>query len=409
MPFVHIDGLALLLSALSTLVIAASALHGVRYLRATSVSRWRQLLLWPLLLVLWLALCLLFSVRPLLLQYLALEVTVLCAVALMLLPGTQDSGEAGRRYLLNTLGGSLLLIVVLAGWLWHADSSLVSWAEVHAAPWQLALVTTGLLIKMAAFPLHGWLPSAHTAAWVPVSAVHAALVIKAAFFVAVNVWTALGRDAVAGAQLLGWLGAATILWGSLLAWRQSELKAVVAYSTVAQVGYLLLLFPLLIGTTPAVAELAWQSTWLLVISHALAKAGMFMAAGSLVLAMGRSDLQGLSGVGQQLPLSLLVFGLAAVTLMGLPPSGGFTAKWLLLQAAIVAGQWQWVAVVGIGSLLGATYLFRVFRYCFIIPDDQTVPYQPPVMLDVTALVLALGALLLGLAAEPLLGWLEGAP
>ncbi|MBD3896916.1 NADH-ubiquinone oxidoreductase [Halomonas sp. ML-15] len=410
MPFPHADGLALLLIALTTLVIGASALHGMRYLRESGAPRRRSLLLWPLLAMLWLALSTLFASAHLVIQYLALEVTALCAVALMLLPGSQASKEAGRRYLLCTLSGSLLILPAVV-WLAsrHDDLSMAALAQVEVAPLWLAAVTAGLLIKMAAFPLHGWLPPAHAAAWVSVSTVHAALVIKAAFFMAVSLWTTLAPEAVGGAQLLGWLGAAAIIWGSLLAWRQSELKSVVAYSTVAQVGYLLLLFPLLFGTTGEVAALAWQSTWLLVVSHALAKAAMFMATGSLVLAMGRGDLQGLSGVGQRLPLSLLVFGLAAVSLLGLPPSGGFTAKWMLLHAAIIAEQWQWVLVVGLGTLLGAAYIFRVFRYCFIVPENEQEIRVPPVTLDVIALLLALGAMGVGLAAAPVVALIGGAP
>ncbi|APX92202.1 hypothetical protein BWR19_04175 [Halomonas sp. 1513] len=410
MPFPHADGLSLLLMALTTLVVGASALHGVRYLQASDAPRRRSLLLWPLLALLWLALCTLFASGHLVVQYLALEVTALCAVALMLLPGSQASREAGRRYLLCTLSGSLLLLPSVA-WLasQQPDLSLVALAEVEVAPWWLAVVTAGLLIKMAGFPLHGWLPPAHAAAWVPVSTVHAALVIKAAFFMAVSVWSTLAPAALSGAQLLGWLGSLAIVWGSLLAWRQTELKGVVAYSTVAQVGYLLLLFPLLFGTAEAVASLAWQSTWLLVISHALAKAAMFMAVGSLVLAMGRGDLAGLSGVGQRLPLSLLVFGLAAVSLLGLPPSGGFTAKWMLLHAAILAQQWQWVVVVAVGTLLGAAYVFRVFRYCFIVPDQEQEIRVPPVSLDIIALLLALAAMGAGLAAAPLVSLIGGPP
>lgn len=409
MPLTHADGLAILLCALTTLVVGASALHGLRYLRETDAPPRRVRLLWPLLLLLWLALCTLFGTNHLIVQYLALEAASLCAVALMCLPGTQASREASRRYLVYTLSGSALLLPGVV-WLAVRHDSLLLGAlagDGTGAYLTLAVMTAGLMIKMAAFPLHGWLPPAHAAAWVTVSAVHAALVVKAGFYLAVMLWIALAPDAVAGAQLLGWLGAAAILWGSLLAWRQTELKAVVAYSTVAQIGYLLLLFPLMIGTSDQVAQLAWQSTWLLVFSHALAKAAMFMAVGSLVLAMGRSDLTGLSGVGQRLPLSLLVFGLAAVTLMGLPPSGGFTAKWLLLQASILAGQWQWVAVVGVGSLLGAAYIFRVFRYCFIVPESETEIRLPPTSLDVIALVLAMSAIILGLAAEWPLALLGG--
>ncbi|QJQ94868.1 MULTISPECIES: complex I subunit 5 family protein [Halomonadaceae] len=405
MALLHADGLALLLVSFTTVVVAASALYGFHYFRETDDTPRRLHLLWPLLALLWLSLCTLWLSRHLLLLYAALEVVGLCAVALMSLPGTDKSRKAGKRYLICTLCGSAALIVGLG--LVHSlygsfDLHLladIAPARSHTAL-ALALLSGGLMLKVAVFPMHGWLPPAHGAAWVPVSAVHAALVIKAGFFVMLRFWNALLPDAVLAAQFLGALGALAIIWGSLLAWRQSEFKSVVAYSTVAQIGYLLLLFPLITGTSERVATLAWESTWLLVVSHALAKAAAFMSAGNLVLTMGRGDLAGLPGVGRQVPLSLLVFGLASLTLMGLPPSGGFVAKYMLLQAAMISGQWQWALVVALGSLLSAAYVFRVFRYCFLEAESQEGSYTPPLSLDLIPLALAIAATAMGLFA----GW-----
>ena len=191
----------------------------------------------------------------------------------------------------------------------------------------------------------------------PVSAIHGALVIKASFFILLQLWLLLVPGQVAGAWVLGGLGSAAVLWGGLLAWRARGLKQVVAFSTVGQLGYLLLAFPLMIGTGEAVAALAWQGTWLQLAGHALAKAAMFMAAGNLLLATGHGGLAELAGTSRRLPLALMTFGIAAVTLMGLPPSAGFTAKWLLLQAALLAGQWPWVLVLALGTLLTAAYVF----------------------------------------------------
>jgi formate hydrogenlyase subunit 3/multisubunit Na+/H+ antiporter MnhD subunit len=173
----------------------------------------------------------------------------------------------------------------------------------------------------------------------------------------------------------------------------------VAWSTLGQLGYLMLAFPLLTGTAAQVVTLAWQATWLHLAGHALAKAAMFMAAGNLLLSTGANRLSGLTGTSRRLPLSLMTFGLAAVTLMGLPPSAGFTAKWLMLQAALAAGQWPWVLVLGLGTLLTATYVFRVLRASFVEDAPETVFRPLPLGLDAIALGLALAAIGLGLAAE----------
>ena len=131
-------------------------------------------------------------------------------------------------------------------------------------------------------------------------------------------------------QLLGVLGAVAIIWGSLQALRVERLKLLVAYSTVAQIGYLFLLFPLMRNTDPTGHALS--AVALFAISHACAKAAAFMAAGAVMKSQGHDRIADLSGIGSRLPLAMFGFALAAVSLMGLPPSGGFSAKWLLLQA-----------------------------------------------------------------------------
>jgi NADH:ubiquinone oxidoreductase subunit 5 (subunit L)/multisubunit Na+/H+ antiporter MnhA subunit len=206
-----------------------------------------------------------------------------------------------------------------------------------------------------------------------VSAIHGALVVKAAFFILLLLWRALLPEAIAGAWALGALGSLAVLWGGLQAARAAGLKQLVAWSTVGQLGYLMLAFPLLAGTGADIATMAWQATWLQLLGHALAKAALFMAAGNLALAIGADRLTALTGASRRLPLALMTFGLAAVTLMGLPPSAGFTAKWLWLQAALTAGQWPWVVVLVLGTLLSAVYVFRVLRCAFV----ETGPEQAP--------------------------------
>ena len=184
-----------------------------------------------------------------------------------------------------------------------------------------------------------------------------------------------------------------------MAWRAEQLKEVVAWSTVSQLGYLLLAFPLLIGTASAVQELAWEGVWLQLAAHSLAKAAMFMAAGNLLMATGETQVKGLTGASRRFPLALLSFGLAAISLIGMPPSLGFVAKWQLLHAALLGAQWVWVAVLGVGTLLSAAYVFRVFRYSFV-EEGPVRDYRPvPWVMDGVALVLALAALLLGLMAQ----------
>jgi formate hydrogenlyase subunit 3/multisubunit Na+/H+ antiporter MnhD subunit len=192
---------------------------------------------------------------------------------------------------------------------------------------------------------------------------------------------------MAVAPILAALGAAAILFGSVVALRQARLKLLVAYSTVAQIGYLFLAFPLMAGTTSEIAARAWMGGALQCISHAFAKTAMFLAAGVIVKALGHDRIADLNGAGRVAPLSVLTFGLAGLSLMGVPPSGGFTAKWLLLQAAIDSGQWWWALIIVGGGLLTGAYVFRVLAGS-LAGQDMPVTAVGPV--DVTQERVALG-------------------
>jgi multicomponent Na+:H+ antiporter subunit D len=241
-----------------------------------------------------------------------------------------------------------------------------------------------------------------------VSALLSALVIKGSFYILMRLWLVLGPGVTPEltAQLLGVLGAGAVFYGGWMAWRQHHLKQLVAYSTVAQIGYLFLFFPLVTGTGPEAARLAWDGTLMMLVAHALAKAALFLSAGNLILAVGSPQISHLVGISRFRPMSLFSFGLAGVSLMGLPPSGGFTGKWLLLHSAILSGQWWWLIVLFLGGLLSAAYVFKVFRMSFREGPQIDRSVTPPLTLDVVALVLAASAILIGLTAHLPLHWLR---
>ena len=336
--------------------------------------------------------------------YVALELLGLAAVGLVALAGGAAALGAALRYLLAALVGSLLYLLGVA--LLYGAHGTLALAELAArltpgptAATVIALMIVGLALKTALFPLHFWLPPAHGGAVTPVSALLSALVIKASFYLILRLWFGAFAPAVTvgAAQALGVLGAAAILWGSWLAAREPKLKMIVAYSTVAQVGYLFLVFPL--ATHAAGAEAAWNGAVYHAVAHALAKAAMFLAAGAMLRAVRAEALDSLDGISAQRPLALFAFALASVSLMGLPPSGGFIAKWLLLEAALAGGQWWWVAVMIAGGLLTAVYLFRVLRHAFLPARSGKQFRASAATLELSAFVLALAAATLGLAAS----------
>ncbi|MEW6037141.1 MAG: proton-conducting transporter membrane subunit [Pseudomonadota bacterium] len=414
-------GIDLRADGLSATMLTMTALVGgfvsVYALGCFSRDRAGGAYFWPLWWFLWAALNALFLSGDVFNLYVTLELLGLGAVALVCLGGEPGALVAGLRYLLAALLGSLAYLMGVA-LLYGAHGTLAldqlgllvrpGIASTVAA----ALMTVGLLLKTALFPLHYWLPPAHGGAPVPVSALLSGLVVKASFYILLRLWFEVFPAALtpAWAQGLGGLGAAAIVWGAWHAFHQEKLKMLVAWSTVAQIGYLFLLFPLATSVAPAEAALAWSGGVYQALSHGLAKAAMFLAAGSMIHATGEERVESLDGISRHLPLTLFTFALAGMNLMGLPPSGGFIAKWLLLESALASGQWGWVAVLITGALLTAGYVFRVLRHAFLPPRPDARVHVLPGYMELAAFALAIGSLLLGLTATFPLTLLEvGAP
>ena len=393
------DGLSLLMLAMTAFVGFGVTLYATGYFKAGQSERF-----WPLWLFLLAALNALFLSGDLFNLYVTLEMIGLAAVAMTALQGGRDALVGAMRYLLATLLGSLAYLMGVA-LLYHGygtvDLGLLA-ARVTPSPvaWAaLGLMSAGLVLKTALFPLHFWLPPAHASAPAPVSALLSALVVKASFYILLRLWLEIFSPMAGGvAGLLGLLGGAAVLWGSLQALRQVRVKLLVAYSTVAQIGYLFLAFPLAAG----MGLTAWSAVVYLAFSHALAKAAMFLAAGNLVHFGGHDRVVDLDRVVQRLPLTAGAFALAGVSIMGLPPSGGFNGKWLLLQAAVAQGRWDIAGVMVVGGLMAAGYIFKVLGHTF---TQANVPHEPssvPARMEWAAMILACGAILLGFLAPPFL-------
>lgn len=388
----YADGLSLLM-----LMVTAALGLGISVYSTGYFERKRSAVFWPLWLFLWAALNALFLSADIFNLYVTLELLGLAAVALVALAGGAEALISAMRYLLVSLLGSLFYLLGVA-LLYHSYGSvdiaiLAERVEPSPAVWAaMGLMSAGLLLKTALFPLHFWLPPAHASAPAPVSALLSALVVKASFYILLRLWLEVFPPGSAAlGQLLGLLGAAAVLWGGLQALRQTRLKMLIAYSTVTQLGYLFLAFPL-------ATSIAWKGALYTVVSHALAKAAMFMAAGNILQFGGHDRIADLDRVAQRLPLTLTAFALAGVSSMGLPPSGGFIAKWLLLEAAMRAGQWWWVIILILGGLLAAAYVFKVIGHAFTQAEVTHEARAVPAVMEWTALALALVAILLGLFA-----------
>jgi formate hydrogenlyase subunit 3/multisubunit Na+/H+ antiporter MnhD subunit len=402
------DGLSAVMIATTAVVIGAIGVYAHADFRtpAGSLEGRAPFAFWILLLAIWGALNTAFLAGDLFTLYVALELLTFAAVPLVCLDGRAETLQAALRYLLFALVGSVLYLVgtvLLYGAYGTLDIVLLS-ARVRGESATLvaaALMTVGLLAKTALFPLHLWLPPAHAGAPPAGSAVLSALVVKGSFFIVVRLWFDVmpGVPGFAATQVLAGLGAAAILFGSVVALRQERLKLLIAYSTLAQIGYLFLMFPL--AFAPASASLesggALSGGLLQAISHATAKAAMFMAAGSIYAVLGHDRIVGLGGIGRALPMSVVAFALGGIALVGVPSSGAYLAKEQLLGAAGETQQWWWAAVIQAGGIFTSAYLVLVLVHA-LMPADAPVASRVsvPWYQQAASLALALCSLLLGL-------------
>jgi multicomponent Na+:H+ antiporter subunit D len=398
------DGLSVCMMLVVAVVIGAVAIYANGDFATSAGEREARgpLAFWLLLLAVWGSLNLVFVSGDIFTLYVALELLTFAAVPLVSLDGRAESFQAALRYLLFALIGSLLYLLgvfLLYGAYGTLDIAQLA-VQIRAQPvvWAaIALMTAGMLAKTALFPLHLWLPPAHAGAPAAASALLSALVVKGSWFLLLRLWFDVfaGVVSVSFAQALAGLGAMAIIFGNVVALRQTRLKLLIAYSTVAQIGYLFMMFPL---ATQQHAAQAVTGGLLQAVSHATAKAAMFLAAGLIYSTLGHDRMADLRGTAQALPMTVTAFALAGAALIGLPPSGGFLAKWLLLSAALATGQWWWAVVILSGGLLTSVYVFTVIMRAMEpaapgwSPKRQVPQYQ-----QLAVLGLAMCSFLLGLA------------
>jgi len=362
----------------------------------------QQMYFWPLWMMLWAGLNGMFLADDVFNIYVTLEIVGIAAASLAALSGKPNSQIAAFRYLLVSLLGSLSYLLGVT--LLYKTYAVLDIAMLKAAAFStpgtraaLVLISIGLLLKTALFPMHFWLPPAHANALAPVSAILSALVVKGSFYLVFRFWFEIFNPVISrqALEFIGILGCGAILWGAFQAMRQLRLKLLVAYSTVSQLGYLFVAFPLV--RLEGDAQL-WSAVLFMALAHAWAKSAMFMVAGSIFLHVGHDRIVELSNVRTYLPVTVFAFAIAAVNIMGLPPTGGFIAKWLLLSSSFNSSEWWWGVVIMVGSLLASAYVFRVVsRFFVVLPGHTAIKRQSRSgLLEWPAMTMALLSFLLGI-------------
>jgi len=298
--------------------------------------------------------------------YVFLEVSSLTAYALIAMGDRGDGVVASFNYLImGTVAASFILLGIgylyaVTGSLNMADmqSLLPSIYDSRVVLAALAFFMVGFSIKVGLFPLHAWLPDAYTHAPSAASALIAGLMTKVGAYAMIrfmfSVFTpAFVIDITRMAEILTWAAALAIIVGSVLAIAQSDIKRMLAYSSISQIGYILLGVGL-------VNVIGMQGGLLHILNHSLMKCALFLVAGAIFYRTGVRNLHQFQGLGKKMPVTTTVFLIAGLSMIGVPGTVGFTSKWYLVLGSINAGQWIFVAVILISSLLNIVYFWRVF-------------------------------------------------
>ncbi len=305
-----------------------------------------------------------------------LEISSLATYALISMGKNRKALTAAFSYLiLGTIGATFFLIGV--GFLFAASGSLNSadiasrfstFEDMQLVQTALIFMVMGIALKAAIFPLHSWLPNAYSQAPSTVSVFLSATATKVSIYVLLRIlydlypiqyWVDMLLP-----QIMLSLGCVAVIYGSYRAWQQTEMKRLLAFSSVAQIGYIVIGFSLVnqLGLTAAIIHL---------FNHALIKATLFIGAGILLYRANTTELGNLRGLGKDMPWTFAAITLAGLSLIGVPGTVGFVTKWYLLEAAVEKGMWIVVITIVCGSVLAIAYVWKIVENLYFRSKRKT--------------------------------------
>ncbi|MEW9093834.1 MAG: proton-conducting transporter membrane subunit [Clostridiaceae bacterium] len=295
-----------------------------------------------------------------------IEIGNLASCGIVVIKDKKENIKAGIKYLImSCLGSGLVLmgIAFLYSITGHLNMTFIheSMIKNHSQYTRIITITLGLFtiglgVKSAMFPLHTWLPDAHANAPTSSSAILSSLVLKGyVWFLIKIIYKVFGKEIINNLPILNIiliLGSLGMIFGSIFAIHQKNIKKVIAYSTVAQMGYIF--FAIGLGT-----ELGITIAIFHIIGHAVTKGALFLSAGSIIQSTGLKELEDLKGVGKEMPYTLGMFFIASLSMIGIPVLPGFVSKWYLALGSIEANKIILIGVILLSSLLNAMYYFPI--------------------------------------------------
>ncbi len=294
------------------------------------------------------------------------EILCISSYALVAYLGNRAGLESAVKYLIQGSIGSSLLLVGIGllygqfGTLNMADlARQIGSASDSSLFIPMALMITGLGIEAAIFPLNAWLPDAHSSAPSSVSAILSGIAIEVGLYAVIRVLFTI--FAVSNFFMFFMvLGVLTILIGEMSAFAQNNIKRMLAYSSIGQIG--LILFAFSISTQFGIAGGLFQ-----MISHTLSKALLFLCAGYMIFRTGSMEISSFEGIGKKMPLTALFFTIGAFSIVGLPPFTGFASKFMIIRASLAKGELLFLILIGIvllGTVIEGGYFFKLIQLIY---------------------------------------------
>ena len=339
-----------------------------------------------------------------------LEISSLSAYALIALGNDRRALTASFQYLIMGSVGATFIVIgiglmyVMTGTLNMADLAdrLPEVSGTRTIPVAFTFLTIGITLKLALFPLHLWLPNAYTYAPSAVTAFIASTATKVGVYLLLRFFFTIfgvtfSFDVMQLDRILMPLALIAIVTMSLVAIYQENVKRLLAYSSVAQIGYMVLgiSFASVLGLTAGILHL---------FNHALMKGALFMSMGCVMYRVGSVRLERMNGLGRAMPWTMAAFVVGGLSLIGVPFTVGFISKWYLVQAALEQGMWPVAGVVLLGSLLALMYVWKVVEVAYFREADPELGIsEAPLSLLVPTWVLVLGNLYFGINASDSVG------
>ncbi len=402
-----VDGISILFACLSVFMWLTTSLYSFEYMKHEKHEK----VFYAFFLMTLVSVTGLCISANLITFYMFYEFMMLTTIPLVLHTRKREALGAALKYLIYSIGGALLSlfgIFILSGEM-GVEFTMGGNMNQAAQAGSGVLIAAALCIigfgsKAGMFPLHGWLPTAHPVAPSPASALLSGNITKMGVLAIIRVvYYVIGADKLTGTWLQYMfiaLSLTTVLMGSMMAYKERVLKKRLAYSSVSQVSYIL--FGLALMNTTA-----FTGALLHVVFHSIIKNALFYTAGIIIIKTGKTRVDELRGIGKQLPHTMLMFSVAALALVGIPPFSGFVSKWYLCLGALESGtgfiEWLGPVVLLVSALLTAGYLFPISMNGFfpgkeyLAENNTIVRIEPTVLTRSALLILTVATFVLGVA------------